>query len=121
MQEQKMQLLDSPEQIGNEKILYRVADQPIRCTLPGYRGPFEVIGIARRTNYKGGQVLTLAVGTWTIEGRSRTHTINDIATMMKLADLLSHLHPLPVNADRLYGPRGRGCEVGRNRHAPNGT
>lgn len=80
-------------------------------TIPGYRCTFTVTGFERRRN--AGPVLTLAVGTWTRDGFTREHRISDIVTRMRLADMLSHHHEFPVNAEKLYGPRGRMADVGR--------
>lgn len=99
--------------INGEKCKVRITDlsNPIECRLEGVCATFLVYGIARRRNYTEGKVLSLAVGSYVVDGRERKHDIRDIGTMMKLSDKLSHLHELPVNADKLYGKLGRGFEV----------
>lgn len=85
---------------------------PLECTLPGYHGKYRVWGIARRANH-GRRILTLAAGEWTRDGFATWHRISDPATQMRLADLISDHHQQPINADRLYGPLGRNCGIGR--------
>lgn len=85
--------------------------EPICCELPEYPSRFRVQGFERRRNH--GPVLTLAIAEWTREGFLDWHPVRDVVTLMRLADHLSNRHALPVNADKLYGPRGRRCDVGR--------
>ena len=89
----------------------QILDRPIECFLPLYPCRFRVLGFERRRN--AGPMLTLAIAEFKREGFSSWKPHRDIATEMKLADLCSAYHDLPVNADWLYGPAGRGCEVGR--------
>lgn len=82
---------------------------PETCVRAGIR--CRVSGVIRRRNY--GPMLTLAVAEWKRPDQDGWTTIRDIATLMRLADAVSHLHDMPVNADKLYGPRGRMSAVSR--------
>lgn len=88
---------------------------PIECQVPGSPQHIRcyVTDIERRRNVVGGPVLTLACGWWSFIGRDHKHRIAVISTQMELADMLSDQHAEPVNADKLYGPRGRLGYVGR--------
>ncbi|MBL8797979.1 MAG: hypothetical protein JNM56_29040 [Planctomycetia bacterium] len=81
------------------------------ATLPGHRATYYVRCFRQARNH--GPLLTLADAEWTLPGSDTRRTVHDIVTRMQLADLLSQWHPFPVNAARLYGPRGRRCAIGR--------
>lgn len=81
--------------------------------LPEYRATHHVTGVERRRNVHNGPLLTLAIAEWHREGFTNWHPETDIVTRMRLADAVSDQHDFPVNADRLYGPRGRRGPVGR--------
>lgn len=83
--------------------------QPIEVSLPGYRCKHRVLGIERKRNH--GPMLTMAVAEWQISGQ--WHAVRDIVSCMRLADVVSDRHELPINADRLYGPSGRMSPIGR--------
>ncbi len=80
----------------------RLKDHPAVCYVTGFE---------RRRN--AGPVLTMAIGYWVRDGFATQTRTRDIVTKMKLSDMLSHLHDLPINADKLYGPAGRIESVGR--------
>jgi hypothetical protein len=84
-------------------------------TLPGTedRCTYYVNSIRRERNGNNGHMLTMANAEYRLTGRDKLHRVCDIVTQMRLADLLSDLHDLKINADRLYGPPGRNCKVGR--------
>ena len=91
--------------------------------LPNYPCTHRVTGVERRRNH--GPVLTLAIAEWYRPGFNTWPKVLDIVTLMRLADAVSHLHNLPVNAEKLYGPVGRNGTVGREpknipRHPPYG-
>ena len=85
--------------------------EPVTLTLAEYPHPHTVTGVEVKSSMIGRYPLTLAVATWPLCGKNCK--VTDIVTMMRLADAVSHLHSLPVNADKHYGPRGRRSIVGR--------
>ena len=87
------------------------AIDPVTVRLDGHFCTHVVAGFTRRR--VGPAMLTLAVATYTVDGCAADRECTDTATLMRLADLLSDRHDLPVNGDALYGSAGRGCEVGR--------
>lgn len=106
-----------PNDINGERCVETVYDftGPLLGKLPDYQPglTIRVFGVARRRNVDRGPILTLAVGDWAREGMT-LHPIRDVATMMRLADVISAHHSQPINADKLYGPRGRMAGIGRN-------
>jgi hypothetical protein len=88
--------------------------QPTTILLPEYRAACIVSGFRRWRNPTTGKVLTVADAVWDrLCGAGHYPRVTDTCTMMRLADALSHLHELPVNAPRLYGKLGRRGPVGR--------
>lgn len=90
--------------------------EPIELRLPGYRCKFRVTGFERKRNH--GPVLTWAIAdgqrdTDPEEKPAPWHPARDVVTLMRLADVLSDKHTFPVNAEKLYGPRGRGVLIPR--------
>jgi len=88
--------------------------------LPDYPVTHTVYAFERRganSGRKGGVsrgALTLAIAVYHRPGLPPGR-VTDLVTMMRLADMLSDRHALPVNPERRYGPRGRRCPVGRER------
>ena len=85
----------------------------IPAEIPQHRCTYTVHGVERIRNGNNGRMLTLAIADWTRLGFSTVHHVRDIVTMMQLADMTSNKHSLPINADKLYGPRGRRVNVTR--------
>ena len=84
---------------------------PIEVRLPHYPCTFNVTRFERRRN--AGPVLTMAVATWILPGRTQPHNCTNVVTLMRLADVLSNCHDMPINRDAYYGPTGRRAPVGR--------
>ena len=80
--------------------------------LPGYRAAITVTGFHRERGASG-RMLTVADAVWERGPIGPASGVSDYVTRMRLADLLSDRHALPVNADKLYGQLGRQCDVAR--------
>jgi hypothetical protein len=94
---------------NQEKAMHTVT-LPLDCAREGV--VYHVEGFERRRNH--GPILTLATGvTCEIPGIRKPCAVRDVVTLMRLADLLSDKHGLPVNAHKFYGPCGRRSSVGR--------